>query len=67
MISHLTVSVERHDAGNMSGMLNTTVSIAGLSGVAVFGSIYLSMSRGFPAAILVMGLTDSKSNRQPSA
>jgi MFS family permease len=53
MVGHLTNLASSDDAADMSGLLNTTFRIAGVMGVAVFGTIYLGLapSPGSRAAI----------------
>lgn len=43
-IAHVTNAVESRDAADISGLLNTVLRIAGVLGVAAFGTLYLSIA-----------------------
>jgi MFS family permease len=44
LVAHLTNSVESHDAADISGLFNTITRVAGVLGVAAFGSLYFGLA-----------------------
>ncbi|QBD83397.1 MFS transporter [Ktedonosporobacter rubrisoli] len=57
LVTLLTSSVKSRDAADMSGLLNTIPRIAGVLGVAVFGSLYLSLVPGKGQGIAIHAFT----------
>ncbi|MEN1968746.1 MFS transporter [Lentibacillus sp. N15] len=43
MVDHLTSEVDKRDASDMSGLLNTTMRLASVFGVAIFGTVYFGL------------------------
>jgi MFS family permease len=44
MLAHLTSAVTSRDAPDVSGLFNTILRVGGVLGVAIFGTIYLSLA-----------------------
>lgn len=44
LVAHLTSSVESSDAADISGLLNTITRVAGVLGVAAFGTLYFGLA-----------------------
>lgn len=44
LVAHMTNAVEKRDAADISGLINTVLRLAGVLGVAAFGTLYLGLA-----------------------
>lgn len=57
MVGHLTDSVSRRHAADMSGLFNTVMRIGSVIGVALFGTAYLALAPGPGRQAAIHGFT----------